>query len=271
MQHIKVTQVNHENDKQSTTLALQAKLLVALDIENTCRLTGLRHTISCKNKCKLIKNKMKDLLLQQDKDLRMKQEEDLRLQQEEDLLEGKLIVHQPKELRDLKTALPSLEYSQCSSHILFLMKYNSYFISWMKNNSTNELWKMAMSWFCLNVDQARLHEEVLETLQELLYIENNIQENLSNFTAPEIRLVNSQAIQYLKFELIPFVKSQFVRFKTPPKKGDIATANVLFSPFRSAGFDFVPVIRLVNTFLGGERKIGRIPIITKSKNMNAVL
>ena len=216
-----------------------------------------------------------DLRLQQEEDLRLQQDKDFRLQQEKDrraqiiLWERTLIVNQLYALRDLKSKLPFLRGSQCSSRILYLMAHDHYFISWIENNGTNELRKMAMSWFCLNVDQARLHEEVIETLQELLYTEYKIKKTLSNFTAPEIILENSKLIRYLDTELIPFVKSQFGRFKTPPKKRDIATGNVLFRPFRSAGFDFEPVINLVNTFLGGERKIGRIPI--KSKNRNAVL
>ena len=382
-----------EHDKQSMVdenenLEARAKLAVEKDIMETSKSTGFHYKISKKNKNRLIKNKIKDFLMQQDKDLRMQQdldfrlqqdldfrmqqlqqdlnleqENDLRLQQEKNislqqnnefrmqqekkynefriqqekqdnefrmqiiLLEQTLIVPQLAELRDLKLALPSLRFSQCVSRIHYLMAYDHYFRFWVENNymnefleepnNTNELWRIAMTWFCLNVDQARLNDEVLKTLHILLDTQINIKNRMHIFAESESKSEsesesesesgydseyesemitrnhrssmyldtqikikkrmylftesesesksekiqeNRHSMRYLETDLIPFVKAQFIRLKTPPMKGDIATANVLFFPFRSTGFDFEPVISLVNTFLGGERKIGRIPI-----------
>ncbi len=360
-----------EQGKQFTidkneNLEARAKLAVEKDIMETSRSTGFPYKISKKNKNRLIKNKIKDLLMQQDKDLfqqdpdfrlqqlqqeknislqqekQQKQENDLSMQQEKQenefrmqhekqenefrmeiiLLEQTLIVPQLNALRDLKLALPTLGFGQCVSRIHHLMAYDHYFRSWVETNyankfleetnNMNELWRIAMTWFCLNVDQARLNDEVLKTLQTLLNTQINIKNSMrfaesdsdsdsdsysdsdseifsqnrrssmyldtqikikksvyisaepeheyESESKSEIILENRQSIRYLKTELIPFVKSQFRRFKTPPMKGDIATANVLFFPFRSTGFDFESVIILINKFLGGERKISRIPM-----------
>ena len=253
----------------------QAKLAVEQAIKRKSDLTGLVVKISQNQKSRLIRQKMEELQrlnheeiirIQRENDLcmRIQHEENLRIQQEEkqrlEIIswEQRLIFGQSEALRIFKGKQSLMTHQDQIEYILSIMTYNSNFESWKENQRTTEQWEIGMSWFCLNVVETRLQVDVLETLELVRRTDHKILGKQSIYTAPDDKREISQSLHYLDVILLPFIKSQFERFKTLPKKGDLATANVWFHPFVSGKFDLEPVIRLVNSFVGGARKIGRI-------------
>jgi hypothetical protein len=253
----------------------QAKLAVEQAIKTKSDLTGLAVKISQKQKSRLVSKKMEELRrknheeimrIQRENNLRMRiqHEENLRIQQEEkqrlEIIswEQRRIFGQFKALRVFKGKQGSMTHQDQIEYILSIMAYNCNFKSWERNQRITEQWEIGMSWFCLNVVETRLQVDVLEMLELVRRTDDKIMKKQSIFTAPEDRREISESLHYLEVILLPFIKSQFERFKTLSKKGDLATANVWFHPFASGKFDLEPVIRLVNSFVGGERMIGRI-------------
>ena len=255
---------------------MQAKLAVQQDIMKTDKLP------SYMEEHRLIILKMKILLTQIPDVLHMKQDK-RRMQIR--IWERNLIINQRESLHSLKLKLSSFTHQELVMQIYNLMKYEYNIQSWNENiggcesywwnkhQDKNKLWKIEMSWFCLNVVEARLENEVYETIDELYCTYNNIIKKYprsdftevisiikrpSNLTEVDFNIGVSISLMYLQNILQPFIKYQFGRLKTLPKKGDLATANIWFHPFRSTIFDLDPVIRMVNSFLGGNKNIGRI-------------